>query len=106
MHHSQISTLVHLSNLQNDLVRRLREVVDALADQDVEVNMPDYPGLGSLAAVLVTDRYLDHKDKEVRLHAVLACMEIFELLKCQDLFHYCGVVVIASLQPKDVIKLI
>ena len=76
MHHSQISTLVHLSNLQNDLVRRLREVVDALADQDVEVNMPDYPGLGSLAAVLVTDRYLDHKDKEVRLHAVLACMEI------------------------------
>ena len=81
MHHSQISTLVHLSNLQNDLVRRLREVVDALADQDVEVNMPDYPGLGSLAAVLVTDRYLDHKDKEVRLHAVLACMEIFELVR-------------------------
>ena len=41
---------------KNDLVRRLRKVVDALADQYVEVNMPDNLGLGTLTAVLITDR--------------------------------------------------
>ena len=60
---------------KNDLVRRLREGVDALVDQYVEGNMLDHPGLGTLAAVLFTDRYLDHKDKEVHIYAVLAYME-------------------------------
>ena len=54
----------------------LRELVDVLTDQYVEVNMPDYHGLGTLATVLVTDRFLDRKDMEVHIHAVLACMEI------------------------------
>lgn len=65
---------------QNDLVRRLRKVGDALADEDVEPNSPDYPGLGGLAAVLVEDKYLKHRDKEVRLYTVLACIEILYLV--------------------------
>lgn len=64
---------------KNDLVRRLRKVGDALADEDVEPNSPDYPGLGGLAAVLVEDKYLKHRDKEVRLYTVLACIEILYL---------------------------
>ena len=61
---------------KNDLIMFLRELVDVLTDQYVEVNMPDYHGLGTLATVLVTDRFLDRKDMEVHIHAVLACMEI------------------------------
>lgn len=62
---------------QNDLVKRMRHVVNELGDDAVEPDSPDYPGLAGLAAVLVEDRYLKHKDKEVRLHTVLACVEIF-----------------------------
>lgn len=70
---------------QNDLVRRLREVGDALADEDVEPNSPDYPGLGGLAAALVEDKYLKHRDKEVRLYTVLACIEILYLVsRCSN----------------------
>jgi hypothetical protein len=54
--------------------------VEALSDEDVEANSPDYPGLAGLAAALVEDRLLNHRDKEVRLHTVLACMEIFYLV--------------------------
>ncbi len=58
-------------------MNRLSEVNKELQDDNVEPNSPDYPGLAGLAAVLVENRYLKHKDKEVRLLTVLACMEIF-----------------------------
>jgi hypothetical protein len=66
---------------QNDLLRRLRKIVEELEDDDVEPLSPDYPGLNGLAAVLVDDKYLQHKDKEVRLHTVLACAEIFTVVR-------------------------
>lgn len=63
--------------LQQDLVKRMRNVVEHLSDEAVEPDSPDYPGLAGLAATLVEDRYLKHKDKDVRLHTVLACVEVF-----------------------------
>ena len=60
---------------KNDLISRLREVVGGLADQYVEVNMRDYTCISSLTAVLVTNCHLDHKNKEVHIYTVLACME-------------------------------
>jgi hypothetical protein len=65
---------------QKDLIRRLREVVEALKDPDVEPNSPDFPGLGGLSAVLIEDGFLEHRDKEVRLHTVLGCMQILEVV--------------------------
>jgi len=70
----------YYNELQNDLVKRMRNVVEHLSDDAVEPDSPDYPGLAGLAAVLVEDRYLKHKDKEVRLHTVLACVEIFYMV--------------------------
>lgn len=65
---------------KNDLLRRLRKVVEALSDEDVvEEDPSDFPGLDGLAAVLVEDRFLNHRDKVCRLHTVVACMEIFSL---------------------------
>jgi hypothetical protein len=58
----------------------MRTVVEHLSDEAVEPDSPDYPGLAGLAALLVEDRYLKHKDKEVRLHTVLACVEIFYMV--------------------------
>jgi hypothetical protein len=55
--------------------------VEHLSDESVEPDSPDYPGLAGLAAALVEDRYLKHKDKEVRLHTVLACVEIFYMVR-------------------------
>lgn len=49
-------------------------------DEDVEAESPDFPGLGGLAAALVQPEFLDHRDKEVRLFTVLACMEIFAIV--------------------------
>ena len=65
---------------QNDLVKRLRNVVEQLQDPAVEPNSPDFPGLGSLSNTLVADQYINHRDKDVRLHTVLACMEIFAVV--------------------------
>jgi len=62
-------------------VKRLRNIVEALSDDNVEVDSPEYPGLARLANDLVEDRYLKHKDKEVRLYTVLACMEIFRVVR-------------------------
>ena len=73
-------SLARSSTRQKDLVRRMRAVVEHLSDEAVEPDSPDYPGLAGLAAVLVEDRYLKHKDKEVRLHTVLACVEIFYMV--------------------------
>ena len=63
------------------MIRRLRNVGEALKDDDVEPNSPDYPGLGGLAAVLVENGFLEHRDKEVRLHTVLACMQLLEVVR-------------------------
>lgn len=69
---------------QNDLLKRLKIITEHLSEEDVEPHSPHYPGLASLATSLVafnndedTYVYLNHKDKDVRLHAVLACMELF-----------------------------
>lgn len=62
-------------------MKRLRNIVEALSDDNVEVDSPEYPGLARLANDLVEDRYLKHKDKEVRLYTVLACMEIFRVVR-------------------------
>ena len=50
-----------------------------LQNDTVEPDSIEYPGLAGLASILVQDKYLNHRDKEVRLHTVLACMEIFYL---------------------------
>lgn len=57
----------------------MRKVVTALSSEDLEVNSPEHPSLDALVQSLVEPRYLHHKDKEVRLHTVLACMEAFYL---------------------------
>lgn len=62
-------------------MKRLRNIVEALSADNVEVDSPEYPGLARLANDLVEDRYLKHKDKEVRLYTVLACMEIFRVVR-------------------------
>ncbi|KAK1741948.1 sister chromatid cohesion protein PDS5 [Skeletonema marinoi] len=70
---------------KNDLLKRLKNITEQLSDEDVEPHSPHYPGLSSLATSLVSVNddddtsyiYLNHKDKDVRLHSVLACMELF-----------------------------
>jgi sister-chromatid-cohesion protein PDS5 len=70
---------------QNDLLKRLKNITEHLSEEDVEPHSPHYPGLSSLATSLVSVHddddtsyiYLNHKDKDVRLHSVLACMELF-----------------------------
>eukprot|EP00574_Skeletonema_japonicum_P008396 CAMPEP_0201719072 /NCGR_PEP_ID=MMETSP0593-20130828/4392_1 /ASSEMBLY_ACC=CAM_ASM_000672 /TAXON_ID=267983 /ORGANISM="Skeletonema japonicum, Strain CCMP2506" /LENGTH=1727 /DNA_ID=CAMNT_0048209463 /DNA_START=14 /DNA_END=5197 /DNA_ORIENTATION=+ len=70
---------------KNDLLKRLKNITEQLSDEEVEPHSPHYPGLSSLATSLVwVDEdddtsyiYLNHKDKDVRLHSVLACMELF-----------------------------
>lgn len=62
--------------LQRDLAQRLRQVVEVLRnDETVEPDSPDLPGLGALCQSLMT--YLSHRDKQVRLYTVSACMELF-----------------------------
>lgn len=64
-----------------DLLRRLRKLCQVLAEDDsIEAGSPEWPGLETVAAILVKD-FLNHKDKEVRLYAVLACMEIFSIVR-------------------------
>lgn len=75
-----VETHFSCAQLQKDLIRRLRNVVEALGDTDVEPNSPDYPGLGGLSAILVEDGFLEHRDKDVRLHTVLACMQLLEVV--------------------------
>lgn len=63
--------------LQKDLLRRLRNIVEVLRNDEDEIDVDEYPGLGALADLLVTKPYLQHKDKEVRLYTVLSCVEVF-----------------------------
>ncbi len=44
-------------------------------DENVEPDSADYPGLPALCQELV--KYMDHRDKQVRLYTVSACMELF-----------------------------
>jgi hypothetical protein len=77
---SRSHVLLSQQTPQNDLVKRLRNVVEQLQDPAVEPNSPDFPGLAGLANTLVADQYINHRDKDVRLHTVLACMEIFAVV--------------------------
>lgn len=61
-------------------MNRLRRVSDILRyDPNVEPDSTECPGLAAMAATLVSD-FLGHKDKEVRLYAVLCCMELFSIV--------------------------
>jgi hypothetical protein len=69
------------TTLQKDLVKRLRALTKVLeTDDDVLVDSPAWPGLAATASLLVTDAYLQHADKEVRLYTVQACMELFAIV--------------------------
>ena len=82
MHFSPL--LVQTAGFQKDLVSRLRNVANLLRqDKNVEADSPDYPGLAAMAACLV-EKWLGHKDKEVRLYTVLCCMELFEVVRLYD----------------------
>ncbi|KAL7541882.1 hypothetical protein ACHAXR_011327 [Thalassiosira sp. AJA248-18] len=71
------------SSPQNELLRRLITVTETLStiDETPSTSSPfdptTHPGLLSLSTTLPT--LLQHKDKDVRLHAVLAACEIFYL---------------------------
>lgn len=63
-------------------------------DETAEVDNSEFPGLASLVDCLVKKDYLEHKDKEVRLHTVLCCMEIFAVVSIfTALVLYCFVVI-------------
>jgi hypothetical protein len=54
-------------------------------EEDLEHD--DYPGLDSLARLMAKKKYLEHKDKDVRLYTVLACVEIFYVVS--GAFRFC-----------------
>jgi len=62
---------------KNDMVKRLSVVLRRLREDDtVEANNPqEYPGLAALCQYLT--RLVNHRDKEIRLYTVAACMELF-----------------------------
>lgn len=67
----------HCNNdLQKDLLRRLRTVLQKFRDEE-DLEPDEYPGMDGLARELADEQYLKHKDKEVRLYTVLACVEVF-----------------------------
>ena len=74
------STNVGIYNIiQNELIRRLRNVTETLsvASEDDSLDPTTHPGLLSLSTTLASPTILEHADKSVRLHAVLALMEVF-----------------------------
>lgn len=75
-HHPSPFQLLLLS--QKDLIRYLRQIVEILRDdENVEPDSAEFPGLNNLCQEL--SRYMDHRDKQVRLYAVNACMELFTI---------------------------
>lgn len=64
---------------QNELLRRLVNVTEALSTLAEDVDPSTHPGLLSLSTSLVSPAILSHRDKDIRLHAVLAACEIFYL---------------------------
>eukprot|EP00536_Pseudo-nitzschia_multiseries_P010407 jgi/Psemu1/203285/e_gw1.318.53.1 len=70
---------MYIHRTQKDLVLRLRTILRCLReDENVEPDDPvRYPGLGALCHSLT--RFVNHRDKEVRLYTVAACMELFAI---------------------------
>jgi len=65
---------------KNKLLQRLKTLVSVLQeDSSIEPDSPDWPGLGSTATLLV-EKFVQHRDKEVRLYATLACMELLAIV--------------------------
>lgn len=58
------------------MIQRLRTIVQLL-QQDESIEATDYPGLDALCLSLT--KFVDHRDKEVRLYTVAACMELFAI---------------------------
>jgi hypothetical protein len=54
-------------------------VLKELSNEELVPDVDSAPGLDALSALLVSPKYLQHKDKEVRLYTCLACMEIFAI---------------------------
>lgn len=69
---------------QTDLVRRLRNLIKVLQKEEVEIESAEWPGLTSVAETLVQKKYIDHADKEVRLHTVIACIEVLMIVSSKD----------------------
>jgi hypothetical protein len=67
--------------LQNDLIRRLRNLVNILRTDEVETESPEWPGLASVAQLLMSNDLLNYRDQEVRLFTVLASVEILTLVR-------------------------
>ena len=60
-------------------MKRLRQIVQLLRqDESIEPESPDFPGLASLCHAL--SKFVDHRDKQVRLYTVSACMELFAIV--------------------------
>ena len=54
----------------------MRHVLKRLREEEIEPNKTDeYPGLASLCQCLT--RFVNHRDKDIRLYTVAACMELF-----------------------------
>lgn len=65
--------------VQSELLRRLENVTESLDQLPDDCDPATHPGLLSLSAALVSAPILEHKDKDVRLRAVLAACELFYL---------------------------
>lgn len=60
------------------MIKRLRTIVHVLQhDETVDADSNDYPGLAALCLSL--SQFIDHKDKQVRMYTVAACMELFTI---------------------------
>lgn len=63
------------------MLRRLHNLVQVLRhDESVEVDSNEWPGLGGISQYIITN-FIQHKDKDIRLYAVLVCMEIFHIVR-------------------------
>jgi hypothetical protein len=61
------------------LIRKLHVIVDALSDDELDVDSSAATDLPELVEALADEKYLCHREKDVRLLCVLACMEIFSI---------------------------
>lgn len=60
------------------MVHRLGNILQVLQhDECIEADSPGYPGLAGLCLSLT--QFVDHQDKQVRIFAVSACMELFTI---------------------------
>lgn len=91
-HHDSTGRVVQASYLEKyakdrkNLLKRLKKLVTVLqTDETIEPDSPEWPGLPALSTCLV-ENFVDHSDKEIRLFATLACMEIFAIVSCNNNF--------------------